>query len=375
MPASLNAFVLLFPDEIEGVRQKVTEVLARSEGLAPWPAQRMDAMKALADAGRMRDGGPVCARGPTLEDVLDTNAPSTPRLSLGLDCEVTGACSLQVTLDLRTDPPTGRSWTAAVSVDSPERWLDAATRLEPTDSVGFGGLGMGRGGPPPVVQAWVLHSTGVFVPKLDPRTWHGPQKDLAACHEGSRSRTQDIDVWPLLALDDQGNVTRCASREAPTGPEARASDCFCKALGHATFPAGTGPRRVLLSVVDYAPLEFAPTLKTPEGAFATTVDAKNVDDPGQQDFARALDSNRALEECVVKRGKTTSTTADVRIDVDEGGHVTHGSGKAGEPALEACITKALPTLALGCSADGRAHACRAEISLGTFGPLGPKKKK
>jgi hypothetical protein len=370
----MSAFILLFPDEIEAVRQKVVEVLARSDGLAPWSGQRMDAMNALVAARRMREGGPVCARAPTLEDVLDTNAPSTPRLSINFDCEMTGACSLQVTLERQTDPPVTRSWIAPVAADSPDLWLDAATRIAPTEGMGMGGLGMGRGGPPPLVDAFVMNSSG-FVPKLDSKTWHAPEKDLVACHDASPSRTEDIDVWPLLALDDQGHVTRCASREALIGAEAKSGDCFCKALGHASFPPGSGPRRVLLSVVDYGPREAIPTLKTPRGTFSAKLVPENVDDPGQQGLAQGLAANRALEKCVVKRGQTTPTTADVKVDLDEGGHVTHGAAKAGEPALEACVTKALPTLALSCSADGRPHASHAELSIGVFGPYGPKKQK
>jgi hypothetical protein len=78
---------------------------------------------------------------------------------------------------------------------------------------------------------------------------------------------------------------------------------------------------------------------------------------------------------VVKRGKTTSTTAEISVDLDEGGHVTRGAAKASEPALQACITKALPKLALSCSTDGRPHASHALLLLSTFGPLGPKKTK
>jgi hypothetical protein len=374
MPAWLSAFVLLFPEEVEAVRQKATEALARSERFAPWSAQRMEAVQALVAAGRLRDAGPVCALAPTLEDVLDANAPTTPRLSLELGCDSPpGDCALRATLDLRTDPSAMRAWTVAVAEDSLDRWLGAATRLAPTDPMGFGGLGLSGGGPPPVVRAAVLHSRGVFASTDDAMAWHGPERDLVACHDASPSRTEDVDVWPLLALGHQGNVTRCAPREALTGAEARAGECFCKALGHANFSAGSGARRVLLTVVDYGPT--APQLKTPEGEFAPKLDPANVDDPGKQGLGRALESSRALKECVVKRGKTPSTTAEITVDLDEGGHVTRGAAKASEPALQACLTKALPKLALSCSADGRSHVSHAVLTLATYGPLGPKKTK
>jgi hypothetical protein len=133
---------------------------------------------------------------------------------------------------------------------------------------------------------------------------------------------------------------------------------------------------VLLRVVDYAPPDQKrDKLKTPEGVYGVHMAPQEVVDSGDQGLQVALNSSPSIAACMVARGKTTATSAEVDLEVDPAGHVVHATAKASEPALGACLTKALPTLALSCSADGQPHATHAVLALSTFGPLGPTKKK
>jgi hypothetical protein len=115
---------------------------------------------------------------------------------------------------MQMETPDGKG-ASRVREERPAAWLGAATRLAVPESppmalIGVMGDESPSGSP---VQAAVVRRLGDFVAGAEEKL---PLEELAACHDAGLHGI--VRARPLLAVDEAGNVTRCAPVDAPAQP-------------------------------------------------------------------------------------------------------------------------------------------------------------
>ncbi|MGH7328891.1 MAG: hypothetical protein ACREJX_11135, partial [Polyangiaceae bacterium] len=158
MPPTAGPFVLLFPDELEAVRLRFVAALASADGsdYVPISDERMRALGERVKKGVLADSGPVCAKPPTLAEVVDAETKggtvdSLAVASLMLDCDAKeDECILQVSIGgLEDEREAELMLTTKVAPNSPrsnvEPWLAAVGDLMQVDELVGNGYGFGSG--------------------------------------------------------------------------------------------------------------------------------------------------------------------------------------------------------------------------------------
>ena len=372
MPPFAGRDVFLYADELEAVRAKFVRVLGavNEPDFVPLPEDKMRALVDRAKAGKLLDGGPACAKAPTLEDVVDAETKKgqddqTDVASLMLECDVTDGCTLQVSIGaIEGEREADLMLEAKVQGDDAkanvDRWLAAIDDLAQTDELFATGYGSGSGqGSDPVVATYFGSVGDLGGDKPVPSS-----SVLAACHDGAASRKETILYRPLLSVDAAGKVDRCStSALVPTKRDA----CICSAFEKLKFakePRGdggkSGARRVVYDVVDVVP--------TKKSARNVSVQATMLDAAGRDanDFEIP-----ALRDCYLGvPSLKDEITFDVKVALDASGHVTKTEVPSTVPnQMRACLVRAYASTPFACAIDGQPKTAHFSATVGAASPL------
>lgn len=370
MPPFAGREVFLYPDELEAVRVKLVRALGavKEPDFVPLPEDKMRALVERTKAGRLLEGGPVCAQPPTLEDVVDAETKKgqddqTDVASIMLDCAVTDGCTLQVSIgaiegereaDLMLESKVSGE-DAKTNVD---RWLAAVDELAQTDELFATGYGTGTQGNEPVVATFFGATGDIGAERPLPSA-----SALAACHDGSSTRRETIAYRPLLSIEPNGTVARCSTGAlVPTKRDA----CICGAFEKLKFgketkgDAGKSPlRRVVYDVLDALPVK--------KGARNVTVQATMLDAAGREAKDFEIPALRAC--CLGAPALKEEVTFDVKLTLDAAGHVTKTDLPSTMPnQLRACLVRAYAATAFSCDVDGQSKVARFSVSAGPASP-------
>ncbi len=243
---------VLFRDEVAQLNEAARRAL-EGAGLHPIAASEQAKLEAIAASGRLVDGGPVCAIGPTAEDALYAAHPDLTHAELDLDC-MFRRCSIGLavyTTRLRkhgseSGAPVVRvsaNVAAPLDVTSWEGAL-AASPLEPvTPSRGTGGgegIGtLGFGSTRPGWLIGVVTALGAFTQPPPSHAFDAEERALSACPRPPPFTLPTM----LLGVGADGAVERCEVE--PAGPLER---CACGVVGAHRFEPASGKRRVRLDL-------------------------------------------------------------------------------------------------------------------------------
>jgi hypothetical protein len=240
----------LFEEELGRLERWVARHLAIWPGqpLSVQPPEEVAKLRALAAAGKIREGGPSCAAPPSVVEVLLARWPGAKFAQVWADCS-REPCQLKVSVGLP-----GQAAIAAFSAEVKEpasfaQWERAAQHLTPTAPTS---LEPRTGeGPPGASGLQVAHlraygPRGLLEGKVDERQ---VQALVARC-AAAPSRSPGGHLAALL-VDEGGKVSRCALHEEPGGRSPRAM-CVCERLAELRLDAGAPGRRLALELREAA---------------------------------------------------------------------------------------------------------------------------
>ena len=385
MPPIAGPFVLLFPDELEAVRLRFVAALASADGsdYVPISDEKMRALGDRVKKGTLTDSGPVCARPPTFAEVVDaeTKGGSDDSLavaSLMLDCDAKeDDCILQVSIGgLEGEREAELMLTTKVAPSSPrsnvEPWLAAVGDLMQVDELVGNGYGFGTGKGSELVRVALRETAGDFGSGFAQNPATPPASALASCHDGSPTRSDDVEHDTLLDVDAAGHVSKCAFAEIDH--DAKREACVCAAFQKTKFPSSSSSsgatkidRRALYAVVDTAPPH-----KHPKGT--GVVSRVNVlEGQGHPEAPLALDI-RALGDCYMATNPKDDITFDMHLAVDPAGHITKADIGAVPPSMKTCLSRAYLATPLVCDMEGQARTLHVGVTL-SLQPQGAPQNK
>jgi hypothetical protein len=243
----------LFAEELAKVRAAVVRALEANEALPVevLSASRLATLRAVAKAGKLREGGKKCAVAPTEDDVILAAHPKVLSGTFSLPC-LGARCNLDVAVvpfefgtrqfgtaplleagGTPSDPTSVPSWEQTIASDDNEPRAGKATT--------GGGVGLGaRGG---LLGEFSFHVRGAFGFAKTPtdESFAGVVAKAKEC--GTKTAGQI-----LLAVDAKGKVTRCEAE----------SPCLCRVFSKQTFDAGAEGRRLVAFVQEAGELGGSP---------------------------------------------------------------------------------------------------------------------
>ena len=390
MPPALGPFVLLYPEEREAVRARITQRIATLEApvLAPWPDDKMRALTERVEAGKLAENGPICARPPTLSDVVDEETKGGTDDDLlvatpSLDCDGKEECMIQVSIgglegerdaDLMLSAkvettPSDNTATELGSGTSVDAWLAAADALAEVDELIGAGYGFGAGKPPPLVRASLRQTIGDFGPKFVASPALPPAAALEACHDGSATHREDLSYDTLLTVDASGRASKCAvlQNEKSRDPaQIKRETCVCAAAQKTKFPASSDPtaRRVLFNVID-SPTPKKHTRKTSIQARVNVLEGGE----GHPEASTVLDIPQ-LSDCFWESKPKDDISFDVKLHLAPTGKVDVVDIATVPNQMRACLTRAYLATPFVCDTEGQARVLHAGVTLSLNGPGG-----
>ncbi|MEO8877737.1 MAG: hypothetical protein ABI461_19240, partial [Polyangiaceae bacterium] len=370
------------PEEREAIRARIVRRLAAIDAPAwsPWSDDKMRTLADRVSAGKLRENGPVCARPPTLSEVVDaeTNGGADPNLVVAtpsLDCDGHEECMIQVSIgglegEREADLMLSSKVTSDSLHDGVDAWLTAADALDTVDELVGSGYGFGGGSAPPFVRATVRRALGDFGSTFAAAPVLPPARALAACHDATTSRRADLDYDVLASIDDAGQVTKCVAIE--TGPlrdatATKREPCICQAVQKAKFPANpqatkgakntaTGSRRILFDVMD-----SPPPRKRARGA---PVEARVnlLEGAGHPEASETLDIPQ-LSDCWLATNPKEDISFDVKLHLSPAGKVEAAEIATVPMQMRACLTRAYLATPFVCDMAGEARVLHAGVTL------------
>jgi hypothetical protein len=327
MPPGAGPFVLLYPEEREAVRARVVQRVASLEAavLTPWSD---DKMRMLADrvlAGKLRENGPICARPPTLVEVVDaeTNGGTDENLLVAtpsLDCNGHEECTIQVSIGgLEGERDADLMLSSKVDDGDVDAWLSAADALAPVEElVGYGFM-TGGGAPPPLVRASLRKIVGDFGSTFTASPALPPAAALAACHDASPSHREDLSYDTLVTVDPAGHVSKCAvlqNDKARDPAEIKRETCVCAAAQKTKFPTSSdpSPRRALFNVID------SPQPKKHPRKASVEARVNVLEGAGHPEASELLDIPQ-LSDCFLESNPKDDLTFDMKLHLSPAGKV------------------------------------------------------
>jgi len=361
MPPWSGLAVLLFPEELETVRDAVREFIAshRELDFEIVPREKLAPLERRVLDGRLRDGGPRCADPPRLEDVLETEHPNALRAWTNLDCGK-GGCTLDVIVH-SSNPRELEEWIWSAPVDAaalPRDWLRAVAKLAPVKAVSPPGFTYRSGVAPPTVRAVAMNYAGGWRSTPQGRL-AAAQKALDACHDASKRYHAHYYVT-LIKVRQDGSVARLHVAHEPDEP---AEACVTAALRPLDFERGAAARRVRVAVVDDG---LPIVLSDARYGVSATIDRVRAGGGYSLDEKLPLAELRA---CYADAGLVVSRRFEVALDVEESGHVAAARIEppgARDTGLRACLEQALLHSRLPCSADGKPATARFQLALDPY---------
>jgi hypothetical protein len=380
MPPALGPFVLLYPEEREAVRAHITQRIATLEAsaLTPWSDDKMRSLADRVTAGKLLENGPICARPPTLSDVVDAETKGGTDEDLlvatpSLDCDGKEECMIQVSIGgLEGEREADLMLSAKVATtksDNADGWLDAADALAEVDELIGAGYGFGAGAPPPLVRASLRQSIGDFGSTFSASPALPPTSALEACHDASPTHREDLSYDTLVTVDAAGHASKCAvlQNDATRDPaEIKRETCVCAAAQKTKFPTTTDPtpRRALFNVID------SPTPK--KHPHKTSIQARvNVLEggDGHPEASTVLDIPQ-LSDCFWESNPKDDITFDVKLHLAPTGKVEAVDIATVPNQMRACLTRAYLATPFVCDMEGLSRVLHAGVSLSFHAPGG-----
>jgi hypothetical protein len=378
--------VLLYQDELEAVRAHIVQRIAslESDVLTPWSDDKMRALTDRVSAGKLQENGPICARPPTLTQVVDaeTNGGTNDNLLIAtpsLDCVGKEECMIQVTIgalegEREADLMLSAKVAATGSPNPVDGWLAAADALDEVEEL----IGLGRCGTmdpaPPLVRASLRQTFGDFGATFTPSS---PAAALATCHD---TTLKDLfhSYQTLLSVDASGHAAKCAVLHDYRQTDAVSSKheaCICQAMEKTKFPADANAaknkangdmRRALFEVVDSAPPR--------KHAHKGNVDARiNVlDGAGHPEANDVLDIPQ-LGDCFVDSNPKDDLTFDMKLHLAPTGKVEAVEIATVPNQMRACLTRAYLATPFTCDMDGQSRVLDVGVTLALRGIYAGKK--
>lgn len=362
----LDDDTLLFSDERARVIDVVRERFAK-QTLAPVDllrAPELAAFDALVAAGRLREGGPMCAVPPSLDRVVSARFPDAQLIAVDLLCTSGGACTARAEL---------RRWVRKGDVPYwglfPE-WEPLARMVAPVASAADVSLFERAVRDASIVRfewekrdhyarPWLKSQLASAVANLAVRLasdrWASPPSGadfaperaaIEACVAQKNGRLE-----ATIAVDDTGAVTRCEATGAPA-----MTTCACAALTAHRFAAGAANRRVGVQLVRASkpgPLKKQPweTKRFTPGARPNAmVFLASDSDIDTSDAIQLSKIGAPLTACFKRAATASEEQIQLGVDRDDGGHVVDVqlASAALDRAEIACVQAALRTLVLPC---------------------------
>ncbi len=378
MPPSAGPYVLLYPEEQDAVRARIVQRIASLESdiLVPWSDEKMRALTDRVKAGKLRENGPVCALPPALVDVVDaeTNEGANDDLLIAtptLDCDGKEACMIQVNIGaLDGEREADLMLSSKVATDGSEgavdAWLAAADTLEEVDELVGSGYLSASGSPPPFVRASVRQTLGEFGPTFAASP---PIATLAACHDASASRRDDLSYDALVTVDPGGHATKCAVLDDSSRDwgAAKREACICQAMQKTRFPVilpneslaklkGIGDRRALFAITD--------SPQPRKRARKATVDARVnlLEGAGHPEANDVLDIPQ-LGDCFLDSNPKDDLTFTMKLHLAANGKVEAAEIATVPNQMRACLTRAYLATPFGCDTEGQARVLEVGVTL------------
>ncbi len=368
--------VLLYQDEREAVRAHIVQRIAslESDVLTPWSEDKMRVLTDRVSAGKLQENGPICARPPTLAQVVDaeTNGGTSEDLLIAtpsLDCVGKEECMIQVTIgalegEREADLMLSAKVVIAASPNPVDAWLAAADTLAEVEEL----IGQGRCGTtepaPPLVRASLRQTLGDFGATFAPTS---PVPALAACHDAT---LKDLyhSYETLLSVDASGHAAKCAvlhDYRQPDAPSSKREACICQAMEKTKFPADANTaknkangdsRRALFEVVDSAP----PRKHARKG----TIDARiNVlDGAGHPEADDVLDIPQ-LGDCFFDSNPKDDLTFNMKLHLAPTGKVEAVEIATVPNQMRACLTRAYLATPFVCDMEAKARVLEVGVTL------------
>lgn len=387
MPPSAGPFVLLYSEEREAIRERIVQRLAALDppSWRPWPDEKMRVLADRVAAGKLRENGPICARPPTLAEVVDaeTNGGNDQNLAVAmpsLDCDGHEECMMQVSVgglegEREADLMLSSKVTATDDHDGPGAWLAAADALAPVDELVGNGYLTATGAPPPLVRASVGHSVGDFGATFEASPSLPPASALAACHEPSPTRREQLSYTTLVTVDPKGHAAKCAVlHNEPTHDPAqlKREACICQAAEKTKFPelapaakppkntsdtaTASESRRVLFDIYD-SPLPKKHPRKVPVEARVNLLEGA-----GHPEASETLDIPQ-LSDCYLETNPKEDVTFDVKLHLAANGKVESVDIATVPNQMRACLTRAYLATPFVCDMNGEARVLHAGVTL------------
>jgi len=386
MPPALGPFVLLYPEEREAVRARITQRIATLEAsvLTPWSDDKMRTLTERVNAGKLAENGPICARPPTLSEVVDaeTKGGTVDDLLVAtpsLDCDGKEECMIQVSIGglegereadlmLSAKVTTTQSDNAATKSSfgmAVDGWLAAADALTEVDELIGAGYGFGAGKAPPLVRASLRQTIGDFGSTFAASPALPPSAALAACHDMSPLHRADLSYDTLLTVDAAGHASKCVVLENdPTHDPAqiKRETCVCVAAQKTKFPASSDqtPRRVLFSIIDSPPPKKRPRKVSVEARVNV------LEGAGHPEASELLDIPQ-LSDCFLESNPKDDLTFDMKLHLAPTGKVEAVEIATVPNQMRACLTRAYLATPFVCDMDGQTRVLDAGVTLALRG--------
>jgi len=360
---------MLFDDEIARLDGVAREKLA-TQGAAPIdlvPERELATLRTLVASGRVRDGGPKCARPPTLERAVRLHYPDAWAAQAETVCMSSSACTLWLFV---REPNELGGWNhalqwpvraeASVNVKAVTDVAAFETALrslefEPPEAEasdgsvgGFGvlghGFGVGGGGARHRHLLFDVESAGPWATAPRVKEFAGDQKRFDACPAARDGVFEEL----IVDIDARGKVDRCA------GPD---SKCLCDVISAHVFSAGAPLRRARLR------FEATGSKDRRSGTLG------GLRKRGKRDvfvflrgYGSAFDDDsdvmrnrvKELTPCFAPSASAKRFDFELTMTVDESGVVLDSSVTKGHDALggseDACVTKWARSLRFSCEA-------------------------
>jgi hypothetical protein len=362
---------LLFAEETAHL-EDVARELAAAQHVAPVDVLSRDAQRkieALAAAGRVHEGGPVCARRPSVNRVVEANVGG---YGIALRFRYGAGGTANVAVEVRDPPGDGAfafwahydEWTPVVRIaaDVPVGATSAAIESALRTARAGTFEAAKREDPAPPVR-WAKPAVGHVVAnvRLAGSGWAPvptPEelaKERAALDKCAPKGADPARGAVTVAVDASGKVARCEPSLDDT-ISAPFSECSCRALGAHAFSSGLADRRLRVEL-------FYLRRAQPPGAAESAPRKTAVADvlfgtpeampPGDWDMSDAvtLGFSPPVSTCFRPLAKRRDDKLSVDVDLDDAGalsHVTFREADWIDAAQKTCVQRALETTGLPC---------------------------
>ncbi|PTL78649.1 hypothetical protein [Vitiosangium sp. GDMCC 1.1324] len=392
---------VLLDEEAAKLHDAAAAFLAQQKvGAELVPPTEIRALAVLAASGRTADDGPVCARPPSLEELISRRYPGAGRAYVS----ATSACKpspVSTSADaVDTDDPMARlerdkscermhmlevggripgaegqqdrwlHWRATVAhPETGQGWIEAIRHLRklPQSPMGYSILGLDKG------QGVELEYSVLLGPwrKGGPFFSRAPSGSAAAValREGlaaAEERVQTCHVESYgrssvgLQLDREGKVAACVSASDERARPAH-HHCLCDAFAQATFPPGAKGRRLFVALVNHYPPRGEPR---PERGSQFSPPTENTVWVNELPKESSQEVSAAAAACVKGKPLSASFEAPITLALAPDGTVNEAAFNL-PPGLEEtreCLVQALRKARYVCPEEGSGSA-KAGLSL------------